>query len=764
MHSKNHFATCFKYRANVRTGNSCRFGMPRELVPFSKIDDVVASVQTTTFHGFSKSLALTYYITNYATKDDVSPWQMVAKAALLRQAIDKGRIADPPTATDLRLRERGMDNFGLRCFNSLAHDREVSGVQVASTLLHLPSYYILNSKFIRVNLWWLRRYVRAFQPPEAATAFHPHDTVPDEPCTFRTGDTVSVSMFNNYKWRGVRLASFSFFEYCMLVQIRSKQGTLPDNFEFDPSHPKCSTSVERVARSKSQIATVIFNGQLTQFQTAEDSVPGGYPTTDAILNDLSEIFLGLFVPWEKLPDLFRRHAALSNIYSHVWALVKPTLAPHNQEFAANIELFRKSKEDCQVDAILRQSEHRHAEVLDRYVDQLDQADLGSDNLEPRLFRRFKAHTDMADFRRAPISAQMDLVPKGSSVRLHDFDLDGEDGVLQPVLTDNVISNGTPTLLAQLGNNPTPESLIAKVTENIPLNSKQHLVVRRLLSDVLSWADYPYDSSRRDQLLLCITGEGGTGKTQIPKAIEAALDVLGRKHELMLTAPTGAAADNLGVTARVRKLWARKTILVIDEMSMIDLKMLSVINDQCKAARSLPRSSPDLFGGLPVVILIGDFFQFPPVRGPPLWKNPRYGNDEDAAGRLIWHRFQNVIILDEQMRQLENPSFCDFLARTRRAALTEDDAIRLNSRVIHSLTDPVSEDATVVVELNALRHPVNRIRIEDFARKRSQRIYLFAAIHSRTKSTGPTNLRLQAHDLLLPRSRDGEGKMPEMWRN
>jgi hypothetical protein len=862
LHSKSHFATCFKHRPNDRTRDSCRFGMPRELVPSSKIDDVgvihlarnhpwinpwnpaIASCLRSNHDiswipTVSKSLALIYYITNYATKDDVSPWQMLAKAALLRQAIDKARIADPPTATDLRLRERGMDNFALRCFNSLAHDREVSGVQVASTLLHLASYYTLNSKFVRVNLWWLRRYVRAFRPPEAATGLDSYATVADEPCTFHTGDTVPVSLFDNYKWRGFPLASFSFFEYCMLVQTRSRQGALPDNFEFDPSHPKCSTSVQRVARSKSQIATVIFNGQLTQFQAAEDSVPGGHPTTDAILNDLAEIFLGLFVPWETLPDLFRRHAGRPNIYSHVWALIKPTLSPHNQEFAANIELLRKSKEDCQVDAMLRQSEHRHAEVFDRHVDHLDQTDLGSDNeqngdsiIAPED-ERFTAETliaayytvtkiwsrdcfvaakrtpILADFHRAPDPPHINLVPKdtrsfysgqasdltffphtilrdwedrlarhkkpfqddclpqsiASSAQLQDFDLDDGDGVLQPVLTDNIMSDGTSTRRVQLGDNPTPESLIALVSENIPLNSKQTLVVRKLLSEILAWVDHPYDSSRREQLLLCITGEGGTGKTQIPKAIEAALDFLGRKHEIILTAPTGAAADNLGgntyhtslginlsykaaVTARVRKLWARKTVLVIDEMSMIDLKMLSVINGQCKVARSLPRSSPDLFGGLPIVILMGDFFQFPPVRGPPLWKNPRYGNDEDAAGRLIWHRFQNVIILDEQMRQLEDPSFGDFLTRTRRAALTEDDATRLNSRVIRSLTDPLSESATVIVKLNALRHPVNRIRIENFARRRSQKIYLFAAIHSRTKSTGPTNLRLQAHDLLL----------------
>jgi hypothetical protein len=158
--------------------------------------------------------------------------------------------------------------------------------------------------------------------------------------------------------------------------------------------------------------------------------------------------------------------------------------------------------------------------------------------------------------------------------------------------------------------------------------------------------------------------------------------------------------------------------VIDEMSMIDLKMLSVINNQCRLARSLSRSSPDLFGGLPIVILMGDFFQFPPVRGPPLWKNPRYGNDEDAAGQLLWHRFQNVIMLDEQMRQLEDLLFAAFLNRTRQAALTEDDINRLNSTVIPSLRDPASNTATVIVKLNALRHLINRIRIENFARRRS----------------------------------------------
>lgn len=91
-------------------------------------------------------------------------------------------------------------------------------------------------------------------------------------------------------------------------------------------------------------------------------------------------------------------------------------------------------------------------------------------------------------------------------------------------------------------------------------------------------------------------------------------------------------------------------MFVDEISMMDLAMINVIDNHCKVAKSLDRSSPDLFGCLPVVIFIGGFFQFPPVWGPALWKEPRGGKDDDANGRILWHQFNQVIILDDQMRQ------------------------------------------------------------------------------------------------------------------
>jgi hypothetical protein len=144
-----------------------------------------------------------------------------------------------------------------------------------------------------------------------------------------------------------------------------------------------------------------------------------------------------------------------------------------------------------------------------------------------------------------------------------------------------------------------------------------------------------------------------------------MDLIFRKDEVILMAPIGVAADNISgntyhtalgisiaktqkttVSTCVRKLWSRKTIMIIDEVSMMDLSTLSTINNQCKIARSLDRSSPNLFSGLPIVIFMGDFHQFPPVRGPALWKEPRNGNDEDVNGQIIWHQFTDVIILNQ----------------------------------------------------------------------------------------------------------------------
>ncbi|GFF57424.1 hypothetical protein IFM46972_10789 [Aspergillus udagawae] len=273
VHSTCHFATCFKYRQMGSANSACRFGIPRDLIPASKVDEFglihlarnyarINPWNISLTPTVSKSLSLIYYITNYTMKGDVSPWQVVAKAALLKQSIEKATVSEPPTSTGLRLREK-----------------------VASMLLQLRTYYTVNYNFIRINLWWLRYYVRAIVQPHKLDTHRSSDPMAEEACTYETGDTSPISVFDNYKWRGQHLAPLALFEYCMLVKTKNLRDAITDDVDFDPSHPRYVTHVQRLARTLSQVATVTLNGQLSEFRTAEDAVSRGHPQTTAIMND-----------------------------------------------------------------------------------------------------------------------------------------------------------------------------------------------------------------------------------------------------------------------------------------------------------------------------------------------------------------------------------------------------------------------------------------------------------------------------------------------
>jgi Helitron helicase-like domain at N-terminus/PIF1-like helicase len=841
LHSSKHNATCFKYAQSNTGKRACRFGMPRELVPTASVDEfgvvhlarnhewinpwnpaIATCIRSN--HDISwvptmaKTLSLIYYLTNYATKDDVSPQQILVKAALLKRTIESAKAAVDPTADDLRIRMKDMDQFALRCFNTLSHDREISGVQIASSLLQLPDHYTENDNFVQVNLWWLRHHVRATMESTAPSA---NDSTPldDEQCVYQPGDKVPSSRFDNYNYRGPLLSDLSFFEYHMLVQSKRKQDSTQADIEFDPAHPRSDRYIQRLATKKSQVLTVTFNGQLSQFQAEEDTIRGGHAATEAIRNDIAEVLLGLFVPWDRLPLLFQQHAATYPVKrdacSQIWDIVEPTLAPHNRDFANNIEMLRKSKEDCQIDAALRRNDHSQ-DFFDQEIDDVALANLEADDealayeglsseslvaayhsIARSSYRDFAAAAQhypglLADIHPAPVLRARSLLPldifrlpshASSGLQyfppatlqrwqlqlkiagkaddpdddpapdMDDFNLDSGDGILHPALAPIDSIPNLADRRQQVGENPTAATLIDLIIDDIPLNTKQRLIVERVLSAALSWNGAAYDASKRDQTFLYVGGNAGVGKSQIITAIVAAMDLLYRKDEVLLTAPTGSAADHIDgntyhsalgislaksqkptVSPRVRKLLSNKTIMFVDEISMVDLSMLSTINDRCNIARSLDRSSTDLFGGIPIIIVMGDFYQFPPVKGTALWKEPRKGNAEDEKGLWIWHQFTNVIILHEQMRQAQDPGFRDFLDRVRTTTCTEDDVAMLNSKAITSLFTPELEDTTSIVRKNTLRHHLNRIQMEHFARSRGQRIYIFPALHSRTKST------------------------------
>jgi ATP-dependent exoDNAse (exonuclease V) alpha subunit len=181
----------------------------------------------------------------------------------------------------------------------------------------------------------------------------------------------------------------------------------------------------------------------------------------------------------------------------------------------------------------------------------------------------------------------------------------------------------------------------------------------------------------------LTGEPGSGKTF---TINTFIKYL-RSHKInvSVTASTGIAATHIngrtihswsgiGIKKELNsqdisiicsndQLVSRVTktkVLIIDEISMLDGKVLSAINSALKAIRK----NNEPFGGLQIVF-VGDFFQLPPVT--------RNGETLSFAFESpAWQEANpTVCYLSEQHRQTDS-SFLSFLGAIRRGVGADSD--------------------------------------------------------------------------------------------
>lgn len=196
----------------------------------------------------------------------------------------------------------------------------------------------------------------------------------------------------------------------------------------------------------------------------------------------------------------------------------------------------------------------------------------------------------------------------------------------------------------------------------------------------------------------LTGEAGSGKTH---TINQYTEYL-REHDIdfAVTASTGIAATHIhGMTLHswsgigiqseldddalrhiaenryVSKRIKQAKVLIIDEVSMLDGRVLTLVERVCRAVRKL--GTP--FGGLQVV-LVGDFFQLPPVSG----KKERDGKEQSiefAFDSEVWQALSpTVCYLSEQHRQ-EDSAFLRILGAIRRNEFDEAHFESLSERMI-----------------------------------------------------------------------------------
>ena len=801
----------------------CRFLYPRPLIPESmvteegyirmernhqfvnKYNPVIASAircnHDVNFTPSSpKVLSAIYYMTNYATKAQVDRGQLVLAAAVLKKAQETAEAAAAENS-DLPVPEPlDMSKFALKAYNRFTRDVEVGAPAVAHFLLGQPSAYIPKSdKSVTINFYWVKINVRRVlnslldestdeDVAESANQYVNFD-----------GRTRRTSIYENYEHRGARLAHLCFYEYASQIFMQTFKGAKNRAFLFlfDPSHPLHMTHIQVSVSSLKSLKTPSLCGSFTSMSEKDTDV---LDTTLRSQDEIHEVLLGLFYPWNRLQDLQSDHleslraAPYKNTW--LWNFVLSSLPPYLVQLSENVVLLRRSKEAADQDRKERGIEFDdYLEAVDHdvyYEDEEANVDIDFATLRPTESNLLQAALAFpgvtADglsslrFSRSPRMLGAQFTPAAlvktwsrelkafkdqDRSDLNDADDDanicsrfntsGPEVALIPVLgysTESVAS--LQYLQALFQADSSLENLLALITSQYPLNQKQRMIIRALFLRILH--PIPINSAR-DQFFLYLGGVGGVGKTHLIKAFMFGLSILRKHDDVLLTASTGAAAANVNgatyhsalgfgnngnqpVRQATRSRLSHKKIFILDEISMVSLENLVQINDRCNAIWDLNRASNTVFGGLPIVIFLGDFNQFRPVRGHAIWNQTSNDIAVLQSGKSIWGHFTQVVFLTEQMRQAEDLAFQDLLQRARSATLTEDDVATLNSCTVENrLANGETPPEWAIIRLNRIREEVNLMHLQAFTKKRGQKIYLFAARHDAPTGTNLDHLTL-----------------------
>ena len=285
----------------------------------------------------------------------------------------------------------------------------------------------------------------------------------------------------------------------------------------------------------------------------------------------------------------------------------------------------------------------------------------------------------------------------------------------------------------------------------------------------------------EQLRMYIGGMGGTGKSQVLKALSQFFLLRKEAHRFIIVAPTGTAAALLGGSTyhsmfgindrmsltkigHIKEKLSGVEYVFFDEVSMLSARDMYRINTQL--AKVLDRADIP-FGGLNMVFS-GDFAQLPPAVGGEhvsLYSR-RIGSlstdiksQEEAVGKALWHQVTTVVILRQNMRQktqsIEDAKLRTALENMRYKACTVEDINFLRTRISSNLPDCASicdrvfRDVSIITGTNLHKDEINKLGALRFAQETGQNLVdFFLMIHPDQTLLTLSNLQGQSESMKL----------------
>jgi hypothetical protein len=508
------------------------------------------------------------------------------------------------------------------------------------------------------------------------------------------------------------------YDYVSLVYKASDVGGLP----FDTLHPQHLTHRQFVRKENKAIPTLL--GRLLFLRTDSDD--------DVARNDYFCIISALFIPWsnEGLP---RKPSNAS--WEDFFSCQKPFISARLLRHIDNIALLHKSRAEAHIDQLrlhALQDNEGNAALIGSHLEVF-----GADSDEEDDCFNFEGNESAITLAVVQSALQSSLQSEDRYVR-EAMDANFANGYFETTPESTLTARDIPSFRTHnecdgpnfmaidpksLGkllkeaekNEETRDYYQDQDREVIPgvfikecdvnslirtfsLNVRQQLAFRCNHALGLHPPSEP-------QLLMGVFGEGGTGKSRLIDAIRTWFRWNGRETELVLTAGTAAVKirgttvhsavsisidDGDGKKGKMsvaqKRVWTERRYMVIDEVSMLNCKVIELLHRQLATAKANPELP---FSGVNLIFL-GDFLQLPAVRSSDVYVNDR----QYRLGHQLWRSLNAVVILREQMRQAGDPLYAGILSRVRLRIPTDDDIEILRSRIGAHLPNTRSVPAVV----------------------------------------------------------------------
>ena len=784
-------ATCHKYRKTA----DCRFEFPRELVNETQIETDNFRIKRTNemINNFNPIIMtcircnhdvkfvpsgkdgknIAFYVTNYATKSQLSTNNMVPLIAASKKRLDE----DPSFASsDRNSRARAMIT---KCLNQITTHTEVSGSHVSHFLLGHKDCKT-SHKFTSLNLhsaWaWLINAIKEYdnlgdnlgdntldaaenENQETSNPVHvfnnddgdnsedEHEDNESSTYTLSTGNIglVLINQMTDYIHRGDALVNMCLWEYCARVykkkftdkdlkkhEKQARKGQSGRECEmvhrFSPNHPQSETHWQKVRiRGSSLIPT------LSKLPPSSRKNKQRYQKCMLLLFKPFTTFEGLFngISWEETYEDFlqvtQNKHYIENMEDFLQGIeedeenddggeeeLRDVMEPDDDDDASLLNGSDNTTLDLQTDNALKVirttswldesiSNHRNMQPVENIVSVLPPSVSWKNDLDKQNQDKLDEHDDPEELTPPPFTTANNNAGDGVDIHFSMVAIQEERDEIEQMRLD--------------------------IIQAYTLNKKQTKAFQIATENVIK----RHFKDETVQLIGYIGGPGGTGKSQLIKAIIEFHQRMKVRHTLKLCANTGTAAKHIGGSTthtlfnfssnknkndnqKLQKKFEKVKTIIVDEVSMIGCRQLLKIHTALCKGKCVPSSLP--FGGVDI-LFFGDFIQFPPVKDTPLfysWSKKKSKSKSKQSeinknlGAHLWKQINTIILLDEQMR-CTDPVYLDLLNRLREGKCTYTDAALLNTRVVGANFDLTSIiDAPIIVPGNQLVMAINDLFI------------------------------------------------------